>query len=366
MKRIRIGFFTGWRCEYGLTVELLRILDDDPEIELLIYPNGLHLLKKFGYTVDEIEEDGFTIGEKIYSYTEKGEDKVFELTNSINMIYKVISEAKLDGIIVNGDRIEAYAAALSAHFCKIPIFHIGGGVITKGAVDDIYRYNITNLADVHFVTNKSAYERLLKLETLNIDNIHFSGSTAIDRILKFKKEPGNINDIFPAIRPGRFALMTFHPVTRRNEPTKDIMGEAIGIILKNKFDVLITYPNNDVGYERILSEIEKWSSNPNVFVSKNLGAKAYYSALNDCTFVIGNSSSGVIEAPYFNKVVLNVGSRQEGRDKDDLVKDIGTESMLNAINEGFKDGWKNADCSNLYGSGDSSKKIVNIIKKYSQ
>jgi len=160
--------------------------------------------------------------------------------------------------------------------------------------------------------------------------------------------------------------MTFHPVTRRNEPTKDIMGEAIGIILKNKFDVLITYPNNDVGYERILSEIEKWSSNPNVFVSKNLGAKAYYSALNDCTFVIGNSSSGVIEAPYFNKVVLNVGSRQEGRDKDDLVKDIGTESMLNAINEGFKDGWKNADCSNLYGSGDSSKKIVNIIKKYSQ
>ena len=366
MKRIRIGFFTGWRCEYGLTVELLRILDDDPEIELLIYPNGLHLLKKFGFTVDEIEEDGFTIGEKIYSYTEKGEDKVFELTNSVNLIYKVLNKANLDGIIVNGDRIEAYSAALSAHFNNVPIFHIGGGVITKGAVDNIYRYNITNLSSVHFVTNKTAYERLIKLDTANSDNIYFVGSTAVDRIIKFKENPISIKDIFPSIRVGMFALMTFHPVTLYNEPISDIMNNSIKYILDKDFNILITYPNNDIGYEKILKVIEDWSSSPNIFISKNLGAKGYYSALHDCAFVIGNSSSGVIEAPYFNKTVLNIGSRQDGRDKDLLVKDLNHNSFIDGIKDGFNNDWLDGNCNNLYGKGNSSQKVIRVIKKYFQ
>lgn len=366
MKKIKIGFFTGWRCEYGLTVELLKALDESNNIELFIYPNGLHLLEKFGNTVEEIENDGFTIGKKIYTYSEEGTDKAFELTNSINMIYKELIKSDLDCIIVNGDRIEAYAVALSAHFSSIPIFHIGGGVITKGAVDNIYRYNISNLSNIHFVTNATAYNRLVKFDTINSDDIYFVGSTAVDRINKFKDNPCSINDIFPSIKKGNFALMTFHPVTKSNELIPDIMDKSIKYILDNGYDLLITYPNNDNGSEDILNVIEHWSSNSKIFISKNLGAKAYYSALNDCKFVVGNSSSGIIEAPYFNKIVLNMGSRQDGRDKDYLVKDVDHSTLLGAIQDGMNNNWNGGKCNEIYGNGNSSQKIIKVIKKYFQ
>ena len=154
-------------------MSLLKHLDSDTNIHLLIYPNGLHLLDKFGHTVDEIENEGFTIGEKINTYSEIGDEKVFELTNSINNIYKALQKANLDGIIVCGDRIEAYAVALAAHFSELPLFHIGGGVITKGAVDNIYRYNISNLSTTHFVTCRSAFDRLCKMDTIDQENIFF-------------------------------------------------------------------------------------------------------------------------------------------------------------------------------------------------
>jgi UDP-hydrolysing UDP-N-acetyl-D-glucosamine 2-epimerase len=361
---IRIGFFTGWRCEYGLTVGLLKLLDSDPDIELLIYPNGLHLLNNFGHTVDEIEKDGFTIGEKIYSYSENGDEKAFELTNSVNMINEVMKKSNLDGIIICGDRIEAYAAALAAHFNELPVFHIGGGVITKGAVDDVYRYNITNLATTHFVTCKSAYKRLMKFEILKDDDIHFVGSTAIDRIMKFKKNPISIRKAFSTIQIDKFALMTFHPVTKGNEPISDLMNISIQKIINKKFDVLITYPNNDSGYEKILSVVKQWESNSNVFLEKNLGSELYCSALNDCAFVIGNSSSGVIEAPYFKKPVLNIGSRQEGREKDVGVYDIPADEtfIMKGLELGFQKKWPPVEYNNIYGKGNAGKKILKIVK----
>ena len=361
---IKLGYFTGWRNEYGLSVSLLRYLESDPDIELLIYPNGLHLLKNFGNTVDEIEKDGFTIGERIYTYSENGNEKAFELTNSVNMINKVMKKSNLDGIIVCGDRIEAYAAALAAHFNELFLFHIGGGVITKGAVDNIYRYNISNLATTHFVTCKSAYERLMKFEILENDDIHFVGSTAVDRIMEFKKNPVSIRNVFQNIQINKFALMTFHPVTKINEPIRELINISIQKIVNKNFDILITYPNNDSGYKNLLRVIDQWSSNSNVFIEKNLGSELYYSALNDCAFVIGNSSSGVIEAPYFEKPVINIGSRQDGREKDVGVYDIpaNEKSIMKALELGFQKKWPPVKYNNLYGKGNVGKKILRIVK----
>ena len=138
----KIGFFTGARSEYGLSVSLLKALNNEDKINLLIYPNGLHLLNTYGTTIKEIINDGFSIGREIKTYNEKGKKKIFELTESINKIFSVINKSSLDGIIICGDRIEAYATALASHFINVPLFHIGGGVITKGAVDNIYRFNI--------------------------------------------------------------------------------------------------------------------------------------------------------------------------------------------------------------------------------
>ena len=160
--------------------------------------------------------------------------------------------------------------------------------------------------------------------------------------------------------------MTFHPATNSNELISDIMDKSIKYILDNGYDLLITYPNNDNGSEDILNVIEHWSSNSKIFISKNLGAKAYYSALNDCKFVVGNSSSGIIEAPYFNKIVLNMGSRQDGRDKDYLVKDVDHSTLLGAIQDGMNNNWNGGKCNEIYGNGNSSQKIIEVIKKYFQ
>ncbi len=363
---INLAFLTGARSEYGIAKPLLKQIVEDPDFNLSIFPDGMHLLKEFGSTVNEINNDGFTITEPIYTYNSIKE-KAHQFSNSVRLTYDILKKYDIDLVYVVGDRIEAYTAALAAHFLKIPIAHFGGGTITAGAVDNFYRYNITNLSDIHFATSKNNYERLVKCVLTKKENVHFTGSTAVDSIIKFKQNKRKHHSgVVKELKINNFALMTFHPVTANVEPISELMETAIDSIVEHGCDILITYPNNDDGYESIIEVINKWKVKKEIKVVKSLGAEKYYEAIENSLFVIGNSSSGVIEAPYFNKPVINIGTRQDGRDKDPLVKDVKAEveSLINAINMGFADGWENGDCSYLYGYGDSIKKVCSIIKDY--
>ena len=184
------------------------------------------------------------------------------------------------------------------------------------------------------------------------------GSVAVDAIFEFQKNPVSITNVFPQIQKCGFALMTFHPVTLIKEPIPELMNICIKEIIDNGYDVIVTYPNNDEGHEDIIKIIEKWADHKNLFVSKSLGAQRYYSALHDCAFVIGNSSSALIEAPYFRKTVLNVGTRQHGRDKDVGVREVSADpvSVEKEVSEGFQQGWHACECNCLYGNGDSVEK----------
>jgi len=155
-------------------------------------------------------------------------------------------------------------------------------------------------------------------------------------------------------------------VTNAVEDIPMIMEKAIEMVISQNRKVLLTYPNNDDGCNDIIRIIDNWKGSDDVIVRKNLGTKLYYAALNDCEFVIGNSSSGIIEAPYFNKTVINIGSRQEGRDKDIAVIDVkpDVEIVTKLIEEGYRKGWPNPKCNNLFGEGDTVSKIINHIKKY--
>ena len=361
--KIKLGFFTGARSEYGIARSFLRNIDNDRKFDLSIFVNGMHLLKKFGYTASEIINDGFSIDSLIKTYTEDGDEKVFEFTNSVEKIYKTLLKKELDAIYIIGDRIEAYAAALAAHFLKIFIIHSGGGTITAGCVDNIYRNNITHLANLHLADSLKHYHQILRLKNDDKKNVCFVGSTSVDAIIKFKQKVVSITDVFPTIRPREFALMTFHPVTSIQEPIHKIMNACIKNIISCGFDILITYPNNDEGHIDIINVIDKWSEHENLFVSKSLGVESYYSALNDCAFLIGNSSSGVIEAPYFNKSILNIGKRQDGRDKDIGVIDVSAEIniVLKSIKKGFEQGWPTYECNYLYGDGNSVEKRKKAI-----
>lgn len=362
--KIKIGFFTGARSDYGLTKKLIQNLINDNDFEVKIFVSGMHLLDKYGNTFNEIIDDGLPIYKKIPTYQEVAKDKRNEFSETLNNIFESVKNEKLHAGYIVGDRIEAYGVALALHFLNIPILHYAGGQITKGAVDNIYRYNITNLAYLHFATIKTAYQRLINLPTIDPEHVYFTGSTAIDSIKDFLITPVWINNIIPDLQDSNYVLMTFHSVTSSNENIGHIMEYAISKILNLNLKVLVTYPNNDKGVEKIMEVINKFRENKRVIVKKNLGAQGYYAAIKNSKFVIGNSSSGVIEVPYFNKISVNIGSRQDGRDLDSSVWSCkANESELDCLfDKGESIKWISQKNIGIYGNGNSSKLIGNIIK----
>jgi len=358
---IKIGFFTGARSEYGVMKKLILSCLSDQRFEVKVFVTGLHLLESFGNTYKEILNDGLQIHKIIPAYKEKPQEKVHDLTAIINAVYKEVKNEDIDCGYIVGDRIEAYGFALSLHFCNIPVIHYAGGQITKGAVDNIYRYNISNLAFLHMVTTKKAFERLKKIPMINSENVYYSGSTAIGAIYDFQNNDISVHSLDENLPDKDFVLITFHPVTKKNENIPLIMDYIISYLVEKERHVLITYPNNDDGFLDILEVIYKWEKNKLVYVRKNLGSLLYYAVLKNCRYVIGNSSSGFIEVPYFNKLTFNIGSRQEGRDKDNSVLNVSTNinEIKNELEKIEKNEINLKKNEYLYGSGNA----IQIIKK---
>jgi UDP-hydrolysing UDP-N-acetyl-D-glucosamine 2-epimerase len=358
---INIGFITGARSDFGVMKPLILSTLKDKRYRVKVYVTGMHLLKKYGYTCEEIENSGVTIEKKIYCYTEYDEHKELDFIRIIDNLYIALKNEELKIVFILGDRIEAYGSALAAHFLKIPIAHYGGGQITEGSVDNIYRYNISNLSFLHFVTNGQAKEILLKIPTINSENVFNYGSTAIDSIEQYLKSPNNLDIINKKLIYGKYVLMTFHSVTKYEEPTHLYMDYCINNIINKGFQILITFPNNDDGNHDIINIINKWKNHESIFIYRNLGSVFYYTAIYYSAFVIGNSSSGIIEVPYFSKYTINIGIRQKGRLSPSSVINIPIEmkSIDNAIEKISSSKFFNND--RLYGDGNSVEKIINKI-----
>jgi len=357
-------FFTGARSEYGIMKNLIQRIAEDESINYSIIVSGMHLMKGMGNTIEEIINDGYTISKKITAYSEDRAPGADEFSIIVKEVSNFLIKAKPKAIFLIGDRPESYAAALGAHFSKVPIIHFGGGTITEGALDNIYRYNISNLSTFHFATSLKNYERLCKVPVLIKENIFFTGSFATDAILKFKKNVSPIKSYISELDKNKFALMTFHSATASGDKVGPVMSGAIQHIISQNVKVLITYPNNDPGYEEVIEVIDSYKDYKDVIIIKHLGAQRYYAALNDCLFVIGNSSSGLIEAPYFNKRILNIGDRQKGREMDDGVINLSCnkEVVLECLDINFKKGWSAIKNNEIYGDGTAIEKALNIIK----
>jgi UDP-hydrolysing UDP-N-acetyl-D-glucosamine 2-epimerase len=359
---MNIGFISGARSDYGPFKEVLKGLDSNNAYNLSIIVHGLHFLKEFGRTVNEIYLDNFDNIVEIETFIPLSK-KVDEFNITLDKIYNHIFINKYDLLILVGDRPETYAAALAAHFAKVPILHSGGGHITAGAIDNIYRYNITNLANYHLTTSEKAFETLKALPTIDKDKVFFVGSPSVDAIKSFLHSPKNITEYIPELNT-KYVLMTFHPVTAINENIVNIMKKSVDMILNNKIDILITYPNNDEKSVEIISFIKKLQLNESVHSFAHLGSNAYYAAIYNCELVIGNSSSGIMEAPYFNKTVINIGDRQNGRSMDKSIINVSDEQeILKALSNNLKKNLVINSCEELYGKGDSVFKSLKIVKK---
>ncbi|MGE5418057.1 MAG: UDP-N-acetylglucosamine 2-epimerase [Acidobacteriota bacterium] len=367
--RRKICVVTGTRADYGLLYWVMKGIQDDPELDLQVIVTGMHLSQDFGLTYKFIEEDGFTIDYKIDM--QLSGDTAAAVTRSMGLAVIGFAEAYQelgpDLVVVLGDRYEILAAAEAALIAKIPVAHIAGGDITEGAFDDAIRHSITKMAHLHFVTNQDSGLRVKQLGE-NPEHIFNVGSPGLDYINRVELvSRGEVENRLDYSFRNKNILVTFHPATLDSVPPEQQVEQLLAALdsLGSDTGIIFTGSNADPEGRLIIQKIEEFVSlHPHARYYTSLGQTLYLSCMAHFDVVVGNSSSGLYEAPSFKKPTVNIGSRQRGRLKAESVIDCEPrhDLIIQAIRLAFE-----KDCSqtvNLYGDGNSAPKIVAIIKEY--
>lgn len=359
MKKICV--ISGTRADYGLLFWLMKSIQADPVLELQVVVTCMHLKEKFGNTWKNFELDGFSISAKV-DVGEIGNSKksvVEQISQSGVRFYEAYEILSPDLVVILGDRYEMLAAAQTAFFSNIPIAHIHGGEITEGAFDDVIRHSITKMSSYHFTATELYRNRVIQMgeHPFRVFNVGAVGlehvrmlnlldKKALSKELKFPLKEQNI-------------LVTYHPVTANRE---DLIDELLNTLEKfSELGQIITMPNSDPGHESFFAKLNLYAKGrKNVHLSNSLGSLRYLSAMKVCDAVVGNSSSGIIEAPYIGTPTLNIGTRQRGRLRADSIVDCDETEIQDSLNKvlNFK---PNKSC--LHGDGNSSEKIVKTLKQ---
>ena len=367
-----ICVITGSRAEYGLLYWLLKEIQNDSKLNLQIIVTGMHLSSEFGSTWQQIEADGFQINRKIEMLLSS--DTAVGITKSVGLGMIGFSEAFLelepDITVVLGDRFEIFSAAGAAMLANLPIAHLHGGELTEGAYDDAIRHSITKMAQFHFTAAEEYRKRVIQLGEAP-DRVFNVGGLGIDNIKKMKLlSKKQFEEDIEFLLKDKNVLVTFHPVTREKNTAAHQMTELLNAlnILKDT-GIIFTNPNADTGGRIISQLIKKFvKANPerSIFFN-NMGQLKYLSALKYVDAVVGNSSSGLIEAPSFKIGTLNIGDRQKGRITADSVINCNPDktSILNSIEVLFSTKFKEKlrTVENPYGNGGASEMIKDILKR---
>lgn len=369
----KVCVVTGSRAEYGLLRPLLFRLKNDKEIFLQLVVTGSHLSETFGNTQKEIEDDGFEIYARVELPLE-GDSKAQMAKSAGNALYKFASyfeENRPDLVVVLGDRYEIFSACTAATILGIAIAHISGGDVTQGTLDDTFRHCITKMSLLHFTGCEQSTKRVVQLGE-NPKHVFNVGETGVENcfsipLISVEKLQKNI-DIDIMEKP--FSIVTFHPVTLENNCAENQTLELVKALEKFEYmNFIITKANADAG-GRFINEI--WDrqkiNHKNWLVVSSLGVVCYLSAMKYAEMVIGNSSSGLVEAPAMKKPTVNIGDRQKGRMIADSVicckpteNDI-VSAMKKAMSPEFQIAINNT--VNPFGDGNTSLQIYNVIRKY--
>lgn len=367
MAKRKICFITGTRADYGILKPVFNAVQKSSKLELKIIVTGMHLESQFGDTYKEIEKDGFKINKvKIDS---SGQGKMAkEVGNAILKIAELLIKMKPDIVVVLGDRGEMLAAAIAANYLSIPVAHIHGGEIS-GHVDGVVRHVITKLSHLHFAATKISQERILKLgeEKWRVIN---SGAPGLDSILQEKLPDKEYLYKKYKIKPDQpLIILVQHPVLVEKNETRKQITESLNAVLSLKKPVIIIYPNSDEGSFEIIKEIEKNRNLAYVSIYKSIPHQDYLGLLSIANVLVGNSSSGIIEAASFRLPVVDIGSRQENRErgqnvihadynkkeiKDILQKILSRDRLLMSRFKKVK---------NPYGNGKASEKITRVLEE---
>ena len=356
----RILFITGTRADYGKIKPLLSIISKSKGFEAYIYVTGMHLLESRGNTYHEILKDGF---DKVYIAKENRptSNTSFDMGRTLTNLTKYVLENKPDSIVVHGDRPDALAGAIVGAFNNIRVIHIEGGEVS-GTIDESIRHAITKLSHIHFVANEDAKKRLILLGE-NKDYIKVIGSPDID-IIKSVKLPSieSVKKHYD-IPFENYGILLFHPVTTEVDLIKNQIKVIVEACKQSNKNFIVIYPNNDLGSHYIIDEYHGLDNKSNFRVFPSVRFESFVVLLKYADFIVGNSSAGVREAPYFGIETIDIGSRQEGRyDKRKETTIHHVECVSSDILESIKAVRKHKEANLNWGEGNSAELFINEIK----
>jgi UDP-hydrolysing UDP-N-acetyl-D-glucosamine 2-epimerase len=356
-----IGVVTTSRADYSHLLPLLRAIEADPELELYLIVSGTHLSASHGGTVAEVERDGFTIAERIAILSDG--DTPASITGAMGRAVSGFGEAfarrRPDILVVMGDRFEMHAAALAALPFKIPVTHISGGDVTEGAIDDALRHSMTKLSHLHFPSTDDSARRILQLGEESW-RVAVCGELSLDNLPTLELlAREQLEARFHVSLRNPFLLVTYHPVTLEYEQTEWQIKELLNALETSGLAVVFTTPNADTANRVVHDAIKSFANaRPSAWHVDNLGMQAYFSMMSLAAAMVGNSSSGILEAASFKLPVVNIGTRQDGRLRTANVIDCGysakeiAAAVSTALSADFRDSLH--DLTNPYGSGGSA------------
>ncbi len=355
----KILFLTGTRADFGKIKSLIQILEKSSDFEVFIAVTGMHLQKEYGYTLIEIERCGF---KNIHTFSNHTHETTMDLTlaKTIEGLSAFAKSVEPDMIIVHGDRVETLAGAIVGSLNNILVAHIEGGEVS-GTVDELIRHSVSKLSHIHFVSNEEAGRRLLQMGEMS-ESVFALGSPDVD--IMFSEELPTLEEAKKHydLDFSDFAIAMFHPVTTESKHMEQYAKDFVEALLQDNHNYVVIYPNNDLGSKFILESYKKLENNPKFKIFPSLRFEYFLALLKNAQFIIGNSSAGIREAPYYGIPIINIGTRQQNRavHADIINVDYKTESIIEALK--IIDSHKISQTDQDFGNGNSASLFLEFLQ----
>ncbi len=355
----KIVFLTGTRADFGKLKSLIKITQEHPGFDVQIFVTGMHLDKKYGSTINEIHKSGFQNIHAFQNYTDT-EFMDRTLAKTITGFSEYIAEQQPDLIVVHGDRVEALAGAIVGSLNTIIVAHIEGGEIS-GTIDELIRHSVSKLSQIHLVSTEKAKKRLIQMGELE-SSVYVIGSPDLD-LMNPNFLPGlDVVKEYYEIAFDEFAIVMFHPVTTEYQNIKMHCKNVVDALITSGKNYIVIYPNNDLGTEEIFEEYKRLERHPKFKIFPSLRFEYFLRLLKEATFIIGNSSAGVREAPYYKVPTIDIGTRQNNRVQGDSIINVSyaTDAIVSAINNIQSQESQTIDISE-FGKGNSNTLFLHLL-----
>lgn len=354
----KILFLTGTRADFGKIKSLISTLENNQEFEVFVFVTGMHLQKEYGYTLIEIERCNF---KNIHAFQNHTHETTMDLTlaKTIEGFSSYCKKINPDLIVIHGDRVETLAGAIVGSLNNILVAHIEGGELS-GTVDELIRHSVTKLSHIHFVSNDEAAKRLLQMGEIK-SSIFTIGSPDIDIMFSENLPTEESVKEYYQIDFDQYAIVMFHPVTTEDKQMKQYVDDFVASLLAVNENFVVIFPNNDLGSKYIIDAYQKIANNKRFRIFPSLRFEYFLVLLKKAKFIIGNSSAGIREAPYYGIPIINIGTRQQNRtlNADIINVDYQKENIIKALHSVINH--KISPTANDFGKGNSSELFLNSL-----